>query len=117
MKLCFACIPLVVLASVGCEHPAASARLAGPVPAGDAPRAVAAEAKQALHANRTLQLFLEQQGPLPADMAVPRHPSTAGPTRPLVPASWLETQSATLRTLVDRSRAARLAIDAAQGAP
>lgn len=43
--------------------------------------------------------------------------STAAPTRPLAPASWLEAQSATLRALVNRSRAARLAIDAARGAP
>lgn len=117
MKPCFAFIPLLALAASGCEHPAASARLSGPAPAEYAPRAVAAEAKQAVHASRTLQLLLARQGALPAEMAGPRHPSTAGPTRPLAPASWLEAQSATLRALVDRSRAARLAIDAAHETP
>jgi hypothetical protein len=114
MKFRIACLALAALAASACEHPFANAgiRSAPPGAAG----APATEGERAVLASATLQALLRQHAAAPVSG---RGSLPAGSTqpRPLADASWLEAQSAALHALAERSRAARLAADAASEQP
>jgi len=108
-----AAVALAALAAVGCEHPAASPRSSGPVPV-PLLRAENGDGARALLADHSLRQLLLQSA-LDSTMEVP--PAADIGARPEVPATgpWLRGQSALLRVLVERSRAAYSAVEQARG--
>jgi hypothetical protein len=103
---------LAAVLAAGCEHPAASARLQGPAPEqsvavlADAPITVG---EQAVLAHRTLQRLLGEHASAPSESDIFKATAISQPG-PLPTPAWLETQSALLRTLAGRSRAAAVAV-------